>query len=48
MITWTNPSVGVGFIIALVVLIMAMILGFLKLMDLPMVLVVAAICAVRL
>lgn len=45
---FTAPVLSLGWCVALIVLIVALILGFLKLMDLPQVLVVAAICAVRL
>lgn len=46
--TWTWPTPGVGSLVALVVLLLAIILAALHLIDLPEALVVCAICAVRL
>jgi hypothetical protein len=46
--TWTWPSVGVGSLIALVVLIVAVILGFMGMVPKEVVLVIAAICSLRL
>ena len=45
---WTAPAFSVGWIVALIVLIAALMLGFMGLLPKEMVLVIAAICAVRL
>lgn len=46
--TWTAPVFSVGWIVALIVLIAALMLGFMGLLPKEVVLVAAAICAVRL
>lgn len=46
--TWTAPAFSVGWIVALIVLIAALMLGFMGLLPKEMVLVIAAICSVRL
>jgi len=46
--TWTAPAFGVGWIIALVVFLFALIFGFMGMLPKEIVLVICAICAVRL
>lgn len=46
--TWTNPTISLGFIIALVVLIATALLGFMGQLPKEVVLLIAAVCAVRL
>lgn len=46
--TWTWPTLGVSWICALVILIAALLLGFLGELPREWVLLVAAVCAVRL
>jgi hypothetical protein len=48
MITWKNPEAGVGWIIALVILICVWAGFMFGRIDLPLAFVVSAICAVRL
>ena len=45
---WSWPTVGPGFVVALVFLILAVILGALRIIGLEAALVVVAICSVRL
>ncbi len=46
--TWTSPVFSVGWIVALIVLIAALMLGFMSLLPKEVVLLVCAVCAVRL
>lgn len=46
--TWTNPTLSLGFIVALVVLITAIMLKVLVGFPTEWMLAIAAICAVRL
>lgn len=48
MLSWTNPTFSVGWIIALIVLLIAVIFGFMGLLPKEVVLLIAAVCAVRL
>ncbi len=48
MVTWTNPTVGVGWIIALIVLLVTLIFWGMGLMGKEIALPICAICAVRL
>ena len=45
---WTGPAIGVGWIIALVVLIINLYLGFTGVYPKEVMLLIAAVCAVRL
>ena len=46
--TWTNPSLSLGWIVALIVLIVDVILKLMGMIDLTAAMVIAAIAAVRL
>lgn len=46
--TWTNPSFSLGTIVAVVVLVAACILGFMGMLEPVPMLLIAAVCAVRL
>lgn len=46
--TWTGPVLSLGFIVALVVLIVDIILKMMGLIDLPAALLIAAVTSVRL
>lgn len=46
--TWTNPTISLGFIIALVVLILDVLLKVMGLIEIDVAMVIAAICAMRL
>ncbi len=48
MITWTNPTIGIGWIIALVVLLVTLIFWAMGLLPKEVALPICAICAVRL
>ena len=48
MMTWTNPTFSVGWIVALVVLLFALIFGFMGLLPKEVVLLTCAVCAIRL
>lgn len=45
---WTNPTLSLGFVVALVVLILDVLLKMMGLIDLPVAMLIAAVCAVRL
>jgi len=45
---WTNPNLSLGFVVALIVLILDCILKALGMIDLNTAMTVAAICAWRL
>jgi hypothetical protein len=45
---WTNPTLSVGWLIALVVLILDVLLKVMGLIEIGEAMVIAAICAVRL
>jgi hypothetical protein len=47
-VSWSPPAISFGFVLALVVLLVAVILTVMHLMDLTACLVVASICATRL
>jgi hypothetical protein len=47
-VAWSWPTLGVGTLIALVVLIVTVILAAMHLVDLPWALAVCAVCALRL
>lgn len=46
--TWTNPTLSLGFIVALVVLILDVLLKVMGLIDMPAAMLIAAVCAWRL
>lgn len=46
--TWTNPTISVGWIVALVVLVADVLLKTMGLIDMPPFLLIAAVTAVRL
>jgi hypothetical protein len=47
-VTWTTPTLSLGFIVALVILILDVLLKMMGLIDLPTAMLIAAVCAVRL
>jgi hypothetical protein len=46
--TWTNPTLSLGFVVALVVLLLDCILKAMGLIELPEAMLIAAVAAVRL
>lgn len=46
--TWSNPSISAGWIVALVILVLDCLLKVLGMIDLPTAMVIAALTAIRL
>lgn len=44
----TPGSIGIGYILSVVILILVVLLAFLKLIDLPVALLISAVCALKL
>ena len=46
--TWTGPTLSLGFAVALIVAIVAIIMGFMGMLPKEVVMLILAVCAVRL